>query len=81
MDKLELYKSFYDRENLRRETLNNSVSVPVGILTGLIAAIVFLITSFNYKSNLILIINNISNHYFIPPQNGRLQLKRIPLRA
>ena len=53
MDKLELYKSFYDRENQRRETLNNSVSIPVGIITGLIAALVFLTTKFNYRDNLI----------------------------
>ena len=49
MDKFELYKSFYDRENNRRDTLNNSISIPIGILSGLIAAIVFLTTKFNYK--------------------------------
>jgi len=53
MDKLELYKSFYDRENQRRESLNNSVSIPVGIITGLIATLVFLITRFNYGDNLL----------------------------
>lgn len=53
MDKLELYKSFYDRENIRRDTLNNSVSIPIGILSGFIAAIVFLITKNAYYINLI----------------------------
>jgi len=53
MDKLELYKSFYDRENQRRDTLNNSVSIPIGILSGLIAAVVFLTTRFVYNENLI----------------------------
>ncbi|WP_430815217.1 hypothetical protein [Carboxylicivirga sp. RSCT41] len=54
MNKLEFYKSIYERENLRRDVLNNSVSIPVGILSGLTASIVYLCTSFDYSNGLYL---------------------------
>jgi hypothetical protein len=49
MDSLKLYKSFYDRETNRRDILNNSVAIPIGILSGLIAALFFLASDFNYE--------------------------------
>lgn len=52
MDRLEFYKSLYEREQLRRETLNNSVSIPIGIISALIAALVYIITNYNYSENI-----------------------------
>ncbi len=50
VDRLEFYKYYYDRENERREVLNNAVSIPMGVLSALIAAIVFLISNYNFTN-------------------------------
>ncbi|MGB5988962.1 MAG: hypothetical protein WBG43_04420 [Marinifilaceae bacterium] len=51
MDRLEFYKSLYERENLRRDVLTNSVSIPIGIVSGVVAALVYLTTNYKYIEN------------------------------
>lgn len=50
MDRLSFYKSFYDKEIERRDTLSNSVSVIVAILTALFAGAFILATKYKYES-------------------------------
>jgi hypothetical protein len=42
MKNIDFFKSFYDRENIRRDTLGNSVNIPIAVLTALIAALFFI---------------------------------------
>ena len=49
MNREEFYKELYFKEFERKRELNNSLQIPIGILSGLIAALYFLITKFDYK--------------------------------
>ncbi len=55
MNDLEFYKSVYDRELNRRKSLDDSTSVPIGIISLLIGLISFYYTTAEYK---IIIDNN-----------------------
>jgi hypothetical protein len=37
MDRLDIYKDFYFREQERKNSINDSLSFPTGVITGLIA--------------------------------------------
>jgi hypothetical protein len=47
-DKFEFYKDFYFKELDKRNEINNSLSLPIGIITTLIAGVFYLSTNFNY---------------------------------
>jgi len=53
MSSFEFYKELYHLENQRRETINNSLSIPLAILTGLVAGVYVLFTTFPFDQNLI----------------------------
>jgi len=48
LDKLDILKEWYYKEEERKESLNNSINLQIGILTALIAAMYFLATNFNF---------------------------------
>lgn len=52
MELEEFYKNQYDTSNAQRNEINTSLSMPVSILTALIAGLLFALTSFNFKSNI-----------------------------
>ncbi|RSC92586.1 hypothetical protein [Tenacibaculum singaporense] len=49
MNDLEFYKSIYDRELNRRKSLDDSISIPIGIISLLIGLVSFYYTSEEYK--------------------------------
>lgn len=53
MQRFDLYKSIYDRENSRREVLTSSVNIPIGILTAIFTAFTYFVTSFQNDNLLI----------------------------
>lgn len=48
MDKLEFLIDWYHKENDRQSSINNSLSIPIGILSGLLAAFFFLSKSYEF---------------------------------
>jgi len=53
INKTDFYKTIYDRECQRRFTLDNSISIPVAVTSGLIAALVFFVSNFDYHYDLV----------------------------
>ena len=49
MKRLDFLKDWYQKEDDRQTALNNSLSIPIGILTGLFAIIFFLTNEFSFK--------------------------------
>ena len=49
MNRFDFFKDWYQREDERLSDLNNSLNIPIGILTGLFAIIFFLIKEFNLQ--------------------------------
>jgi hypothetical protein len=56
MNWMDFYKEQYYRELTRRDELNASLSLPVGLITAMIASVFFLITHFDYRYSLVLTI-------------------------
>lgn len=52
MDRLSFLIDWYHKENERRTSLNDSLNIPIGILTGLFALMFFLIKEFDFKSEI-----------------------------
>jgi hypothetical protein len=50
MNRLDFLIDWYHKENERHSNLNNSLSIPIGILTGLFALFFFLVKEFSFKS-------------------------------
>lgn len=48
-DRLEFYKEFYFREHDKRNEINDSLSLPIGLITALIAGTFYLLTTFDYS--------------------------------
>ncbi|MBL7136450.1 MAG: hypothetical protein ISS81_07660 [Candidatus Marinimicrobia bacterium] len=61
MNRLNFLIEWYHKENERRTSLNNSLNIPIGILTGLFALIFFLIKEFDFENE----INNWIYYSFI----------------
>lgn len=49
MNKFEILKEWYYKEEERKESLNNNINIQIGILTALIAALYFLATNYNFE--------------------------------
>ena len=58
-NRFDFYKEFYFKELDRRDEINNSLSLPIGIITALFAGIFYLFTNFDYSSETSLILINI----------------------
>lgn len=56
MDRFDFYKELYFREHDRRNEINDSLSQPIGIATGVVAALFYFLTTFDYKINITLAI-------------------------
>lgn len=50
MNDLDFYKSIYDRELSRRKNLDDSITIPIGIISLLIGLISFFYTNSDYKA-------------------------------
>ncbi|MBF4473727.1 hypothetical protein [Flavobacterium sp. HJJ] len=50
MNKFEFKKDWFYKEEERKDTLNNTLNIPIGILTAIIAGLYFIITKFNYEN-------------------------------
>ena len=50
MNKIELLKEWFYKEEERKGALNDSLNIPIGILTGVLAGIYFLVSKYNYFS-------------------------------
>jgi hypothetical protein len=50
MNKIELLKEWFYKEEERKGALNDSLNIPIGILTGILAGIYFLVSKYNYCS-------------------------------
>ncbi|MGL2967240.1 hypothetical protein [Flavobacterium sp. XGLA_31] len=50
MDKFEFIKEWFYKEEERKDSLNNSLNIPIGILTAILAGIYFLTSKYNYKN-------------------------------
>ena len=48
MNKIEFLKEWYYKEEERKDCLNNSLNIPIGILTAILAGIYFFSNKFNY---------------------------------
>lgn len=49
IDLREFYKDYYDKTLERKNEINNSLSVPIGIITALIAALFYALTTFDFQ--------------------------------
>lgn len=47
-DKFEFYKEFYFKELNRRNEINSSLTIPIGLITALIGGVSYLLTNFEY---------------------------------
>lgn len=47
-ERFEFYKEYYFRELDRRNQLNSSLSIPIGLITGLAGGVSYLLTNFDY---------------------------------
>lgn len=54
MDKYEFYKDLYHRENDRRSEVLNAMNIPIAIISALLTALYFVITTFDYRVELFL---------------------------
>lgn len=52
MNRIDFTIEWFHKENDRQISLNNSLSTPIGILTGLFALFFYMFTSFSFKSEL-----------------------------
>ena len=50
MNKLEFLKEWFYKEEERKGTLNDSLNIPIGILTGIVAVIYFALSNYNYEN-------------------------------
>lgn len=50
MNKLDFLIDWYHKENDRQSSINNSLSIPIGILSGLLALLFFLIKDYSYSN-------------------------------
>lgn len=48
MDQFDFYKELYTTENDRRITVNDSLSIPIAIVTALVSILFYLLTTFDY---------------------------------
>lgn len=48
MNQLEFYKEQYFKELETKDSIENSLATPIGITTGLIAGLFYLVTNFEY---------------------------------
>lgn len=55
MEKLDFLKEWYYKEEERKDCLNNSLNIPIGILTAIVAGVYFIINKFNYENENILL--------------------------
>lgn len=55
MDKVDFLKEWYYKEDERKDSLNNSLNIPIGILTAVLGGLYFVINKFNYKDEDLLI--------------------------
>jgi hypothetical protein len=53
-NRFEFYKEFYFKELDKRNEINNSLSLPIGIITTLVAGLLYLITNFDYYFHIVL---------------------------
>lgn len=53
-NKFEFYKENYFKELDKRNEINNSLSLPIGLITAIVAGIFYLLTNFDYKYSLFL---------------------------
>lgn len=51
-NKFEFYKENYFKELDKRNEINNSLSLPIGLITAIVAGIFYLLTNFDYKYSL-----------------------------
>ena len=52
MRRFEFYKELHFKEEEKKNKINNSLSLPISIITGIIAASLYLLTNFDFKENL-----------------------------
>ena len=50
-EKFQFYKEVYFRELDRQKEINNSLSIPIGLITGLTGSVSYLLTNFDYSVN------------------------------
>lgn len=50
MEKIDFLKEWYYKEDERKDCLNNSLNIPIGILTAILAGVYFIINKFNYEN-------------------------------
>lgn len=53
MDRFDFFKTQYLKEEDKKNEINNSFSLPIGIITIITGALFFLLTNFDFKTNLI----------------------------
>lgn len=53
MERFEFYKEQHLKEEDKKNEINNSLSLPLGVISGLVVALFYIITSFDYKISLI----------------------------
>lgn len=53
MNQFDFYKEFYFKELDSRSDINNSLSLPIGLITALVAGNFYLLTNFDYKYSLL----------------------------
>ncbi|MFT3824886.1 MAG: hypothetical protein QM731_13265 [Chitinophagaceae bacterium] len=49
MNRFDYYKDVYFRELDKKDAINNSLSLPIGLITALIASVFYLLSNFDYK--------------------------------
>ena len=49
MNKIDFLKEWYYKEDERKDCLNNSLNIPIGILTAILAGLYFIVNKFNYQ--------------------------------
>lgn len=49
MDKFDFYKELNFKEEEKKNQINNSLSLPIGIITGLVAGLFYFLTAFDFK--------------------------------
>lgn len=50
MNKIEFLKEWFYKEEERKGTLNDSLNIPIGILTGIVAVVYFVLSNYNYEN-------------------------------
>jgi hypothetical protein len=49
-EKLDFYRSMFEKEDLRRQEIYNAMNIPIAFFTALVSTIYFLISKFNYDT-------------------------------